>query len=476
MAFLVIAATASPASIAAASVDIVHFSYAKVLSDLLPPGRAFTRRAGTVLAKLLRAMGMELSRYQRRQHRFLADCDPETSLAALEWWEILLGLPDCEVPTTIEGRRQAAATKLAAAAGHDQSVTFWAGLFAKLGYDFTLFQFNEWIMTCEDDCDDVLLDDAWLLLLWFIVEHGDNDALLECRVEAERLLGMALNVHYRWDQIALALNTGTLYGVASNSEGATVAVGTSGLVLSSSWLLEAWAQQSSGVADVLYAVAAVDTVLVAVGEGSYCIRSVDNGKTWTQVALASEEKYSVARGPAGDKVVVAVGDVGSIYRSEDAGLTWTALSSGVTSPLYGVSACAGAIVAVGADGTIVRSPGGIMWSTVASPVATILRAVDGRGSTLVAVGDAGVVLVSQNAGLSWTLVGVGVVTDLLSVTGSWAGQWTIGGDGGVIVTSSDLATWAVQATTATANLYGAAESCPLGFACLVGASRTIVVE
>lgn len=480
MAFVDTTASSSPVCFGAAIVDVVHYRYAKVLTDLLPPGRALTRREDTVLGRLLRGLGMELSRAQRRSRRFFADCDPATSLAALEWWEILLGLPDCEVPTTIEDRRKVAAIKYAAAAGHDQSLDFWTELFAKLGYDFTLFKFSDQEMTCEDDCLDTLLDN-WQLLLWFIVEHGAQDGLLECRVEAEQLLGMAIQIHYHWDKVALESAAGHLLGAASSSAGATVVVGTSGLVLTSVWTLEEWAVQDPPTGDTLFAVAAVGAVLIAVGEPAAAYRSTDHGVTWDEVAFASEEKYSIARGPEDDEVVVAVGDNGSIYRSDDAGLSWSTMVSPVVgTSLKGVTACTGAMVAVGDGGTIIRSvDNGVTWLEAVSPTAIRLWAVDGRGLVLVAVGQDGVLVVSQDGGDSWKLGDSGVSSQLYAVTGNDNGRWYAGGAGGVIIANGediDDDPWITQTTTATDDLHAATESVPLGFACFAGVNRTIVVE
>ncbi len=480
MAFVDTTASISPVCFGAAIVDVVHYRYAKVLTDLLPPGRALTRREDSVLGRLLRGLGMELSRAQRRSRRFFADCDPATSLAALEWWEILLGLPDCEVPTTIEDRRKVAAIKYAAAAGHDQSLDFWTELFAKLGYDFTLFKFSDLEMTCEDDCLDALLDN-WQLLLWFIVEHSDQDGLLECRVAAEQLLGMAIQIHYHWDKVDLESAAGNLFGAATSSAGATVVVGSSGLVLTSAWTLASWAVQDPPTGDTLYAVAAVDTILLAAGEPAAIYRSTDHGVTWNEIAFASEEKYGLARGPEDDAVAVAVGDNGSIYRSDNAGLTWfTMVSPVVGTSLKAVTACTGAMVAVGDGGTIIRSvDNGVTWAEVTSPTGLRLWAVAGRGTVLVAVGDDGALAVSQDGGDSWKLGDSSVATDLFAVTANADGRWFASGAGGVIVTNGediDDDPWLPQETTATDDLHAATASIPLGFACFAGLNRTIVVE
>lgn len=438
MAFINLVATALPAAQGVAAFDVVHYGYTKPMQDLLPPGRAFTRRAGAVLTKVLTAKGMERSRIQRCVRRFLRECDPATALDALESWEVLLGLPDCEVPTTIEARRIAAAEKLAATVGHTQDIGFWSALFAKYGYKLELFDFGAWLLDCEDECDDPIVESFWLLVLWFLTSSGENDALLACRVEAERLLGLSISLHIAWEQVELDSDVGTLHGVASNSAGATVAVGAGGLALVSSGFLADWAEVDVGASDTLYAVTAVDDVLLAFGEPASCFRSTDNGETWTTVALASDEKYAAARGPDDDLVAIAAGENGRIYRSDDAGET---------------------------------------WSEVTSPTTEQLRAVDGRGLVMVAVGMVGTVLRSADAGETWEIIEVDQTAALLGVAASKPSRWTICGEGGLIlVSTNDGLTWTAQTTVINEDFTAAAASVPFNFAVLVGTERTIALE
>lgn len=478
MAFIDIVATAMPAAQGVASFDVVHYGYTKPLQDLLPPGRAFTRRAGAVLTKVLTAKGMERSRIQRCVRRFLRECDPATALDALESWEVLLGLPDCEVPTTIEARRIAAAEKLAATVGHTQDIGFWTDLFAKYGYKLELFDFGAWLLDCEDECDDPIVESFWLLVLWFLTSAGENDALLACRVEAERLLGLAISLHIAWEQVELDSSEGTLHSVASNSAGATVAVGAGGLALVSSGFLADWLEVDVGTSDTLYAVTAVADVLLAFGEAASCFRSIDNGETWTTVALASDEKYAAARGPDDDLVAIAAGENGRIYRTDDAGETWAEVTSPTTEQLYGAAAATGALVIVGAGGTILRSDdAGETWDEVTSPTTDPLRAVDGRGLVMIAAGIGGTVLRSANAGETWAIIDVDQTAALLGVAASKPGRWTICGEGGLILVSTDDGlTWTAQTTVLKEDFTAAAASVPFIFAVLVGTERTIALE
>lgn len=481
MAFIDAEAEAKPVSTASATLDLVHYRYTRPLQDLLPPGRAFTRRAGTFVTRLLTAKGMERSRVQRQAQEFLRECDPATSLKALDAWEILLGLPDCEVPTTLEGRRLAAAEKLAATVGHMQNLEYWTALFAKLGYDLELFDFGAWILDCEDECDDPVMEGLWLLVLWFLTWPGAYDALLACRVEAERLLGMSIELHLAWKKVALDSSDYVLRAAASNAAGTTIAVGDSGLVLRSAGYLLDWEEVNIGMPDdskSMFACCAVAEILFIADEDQNTYRSLDSGTTWSVDSLNGGIKYAASRGPEDDQVLVVVGEAGEIRRSTDAGLTWGANLAVSADLLLGVTAATGAMIAVGVGGVIRRSiDNGVSWGAVTSPTGTTLRAVAGRGLLVLAVGDGGMVLRSNDAGATWSIIDIDQAADLYGVTWSRPDRWTLCGDNSVISASLDEGlTWTLQTTDAVADFRAACPSVPFSFSVLVGTDRTIVLE
>lgn len=93
--------------------------YASQLGQLLPPGAAWTREDGTVLAALITAMAQEPARVDAFAHELLTELDPPQALQLLERWEALCGLPDqCSQPTeTIAERRVAVLAKLTVQGG-----------------------------------------------------------------------------------------------------------------------------------------------------------------------------------------------------------------------------------------------------------------------------------------------------------------------------------------------------------------------
>jgi uncharacterized protein YmfQ (DUF2313 family)/photosystem II stability/assembly factor-like uncharacterized protein len=472
-------AEAKPVSQGSAVVDVVHYGYTRPLQDLLPPGRAYSRRADTALTRLLTAKGMERSRIQRRAQLFLRECDPATALVTLDAWETLLGLPDCEVPTTLEARRLAAAEKLAATVGHLQNLSFWTALFAKFGYELELLDFGALLLDCEDECDDPVLESLWRLVLWFLTEPGEYDALLACRVEAERLLGMGIELHLAWQQVEEGAYF--LHSVCSDAAGATLAVGDSGLVLLSGGYLLDWEEIDIGMPDdskSMFCCCAVADILFIADEDQNTYRSIDSGTTWEVGSLNGGLKFGASRGPEDDQVLVVVGAAGEIRRSTDAGLSWGGNLAVNGEDLYGVTAATGAMVAVGESGTIVRSiNNGATWGAVVSPVATNLRAVNGRGLVVLAVGDGGVVLRSADAGATWSVIDIGLTTDLTGITATRSTRWVLCGAAALIASSVDEGVnWEVQDTNAVADLRAACASVPFGFAVLVGTDGAVIVE
>ena len=109
-------------------------------------------------------------------------------------------------------------------------------------------------------------------------------------------------------------------------------------------------------------------------------------------------------GQAGDPMFVAVGDQGTILRSPD-GAGWTVSTSGVTVALNDVAHGAGYYVAVGQAGKILRSNNGVDWSPASSPSSRDLFAVIHHGNRFVAVGgdySTGAETLESADGLTWT--------------------------------------------------------------------------
>lgn len=470
---------------ASSAIDLVHFGYTRVLQDLLPPGRAYTRKTGSVLQRLLAGIGMELSRVQRGLRRMLAEAQPATAITTISLWETLLGLPECDDPETLAERREVAATKLAAAIGHTQEEGWWSSLFEKYGYTLDEAKtFGEFFADCEGDCDLGVFDEAWLFYLWMVTTSGAADAVLECHVSKAQLLGYLLEVHYHWMQVPSLSGAADLRGVATSQDGWTVVVGYAGAILRSKDLLTSWATIVPPTAyDLTAACSAGKSLLVAVGNsvgGNGALYSDDAGATWLDITFATDDLHGVTRVQTDADDVIAVGDAGSAWLSEDGGATWTSKTTPTTEHLYAACCCTGAVVAVGATGTIIRTvDSGANWTEPASGTTVTLRGVAGFEATVVGVGDDGTVLRSSNAGVAWSPVTSGTTEDLYAVAvAPVTGRWTACGAGGTIIQSDDGgATWSV-ATIISSTLRGVGVSALINQAIVVGSGdpKQIFVE
>ena len=92
-----------------------------------------------------------------------------------------------------------------------------------------------------------------------------------------------------------------------------------------------------------------------------------------------------------------------ILASEDSGQTWQAAPVPQKNTLFSVAAGPTGRVAVGGDGTIIKSSDGLRWVIAKSVSTQTLRAVSGDQRRYFAVGASGTVITSTDCGSSWTL-------------------------------------------------------------------------
>lgn len=462
--------------------DITNQKFAPLVMDLLPRGPAWDRE-GPVLQALVRAEALELSRVAVRAKALERELDPNQTFECVTDWEESYGLPECATPDTIEGRRAAIKAKLLAQTGHDHSLGWWTDLVAKLGYYLHYVDVGPTYMTCIDDCVDLLTDEAFAFAL--AVDHGPDDALLECFVNKNALLISFPIVHYLWQPVT-APNSPDFTGVAGNSKGYTVATAHDGDVYVTDDLTLFQVVSSGSVG--LTSVCALGGLFLATNAGGVStgmLRSADNGVSWLQWVPfpAIGELWGITRGPYADAVAVAVGGNGRIFRTDDGGLSWAEMTSPVADPvlLIGVASARDVTVAVGSSDIsgIVRSlDNGLTWEYVENLGMTkILYGVSGYLDTIIAVGGAGEIWRSTDLGATWTLIPSGVTVDLRGVTGSLSGRWTACGDNGTILQSlDDGLTWETQVSPVTDNLRAAGFHLPDGRAVLVGTNKAFVVE
>ncbi|MDP3851872.1 MAG: PKD domain-containing protein [Luteolibacter sp.] len=161
-------------------------------------------------------------------------------------------------------------------------------------------------------------------------------------------------------------------------------------------------QRTSGTTNSLLAVAANDTVAVAVGGTGGVIRTSTDGVTWTTRSVPEFGGNLTFRGAVWDgakfiivgtdyNLTAPAGWQGAIYTSPD-GITWTRRygSTNRNDDLQAVASDGTGAVAVGNSGTVLTSADGLTWSPVViAGVAANLRGAAWNGSTYVIAGYAG---------------------------------------------------------------------------------------
>jgi uncharacterized protein YmfQ (DUF2313 family) len=117
-------------------------NYLSALLKLLPRGRAGAREAGSGISNTLTGFAAGFQRLDAAAIFLLQGAFPSTAINLLTEWEATLGLPDpcAGVAPTIQQRQNQVVARLSQAAG--QSVGFFVGFAAKLGFVITITEFT----------------------------------------------------------------------------------------------------------------------------------------------------------------------------------------------------------------------------------------------------------------------------------------------------------------------------------------------
>ncbi len=213
---------------------------------------------------------------------------------------------------------------------------------------------------------------------------------------------------------------------------------------------------------------------ITIGAGGFIAYTADLSSTGTWTQASSNTTSSLNALASNGAIVIAVGDNGTILRSDN-GASWSQASSTTSQHLYGISySGSGVWSAVGAQGTLLTSSdSGVTWKAATANTSNALRATAAQtssvtsngsttiGYTIVAVGDKGTVLRSTDGGSTWATQTSGTTANLLAVsqsssqtTGSTTNnQWVATGSGGTVIRSTDGMTWTSSTSTTPSNLY-----------------------
>ncbi len=274
-----------------------------------------------------------------------------------------------------------------------------------------------------------------------------------------------------------------------------LAVGNDGVALATDDGGDTWTAVDAGTSVDLYAVMGFDDLCGdggtqdcwwVAGAGGTILFSDDSGATWCEQETGTTETIRDL-GNVGPNDIFAAGTNGLFLRTTSGGqmcgaaADYTAGSTGTTADLHGVTSnLGGGWTAVGEDGTIVRSTSQTAGEPADSPTDVDLFGITancGGDCREIAVGAEGTVLRSidgadftaMSADGDATLRSVSMPIDEMTVL--------VAGDSGTIVGSSDGGdTWAPQSTPNCADLMGISAPPAAADAWAVGTIGTILTN
>ncbi|MBX6386333.1 MAG: DUF2313 domain-containing protein [Microbispora sp.] len=124
--------------------DLTSADYQAALQALLPHGRVWPREPDAVQSRVAAGLAQTAARLHARANYLLRDAFPVAPLELLPEWEATLGLPDpcagSAADQSMEQRQAAVAARFVGRGG--QSVAYYTGVAAALGYQITITQFT----------------------------------------------------------------------------------------------------------------------------------------------------------------------------------------------------------------------------------------------------------------------------------------------------------------------------------------------
>ncbi len=218
--------------------------------------------------------------------------------------------------------------------------------------------------------------------------------------------------------------------------GRFVATGVGMIGVSTS--LTNWSMQSLGAGTIFRGIAFGNGMFVTVAPST--LLGSTNGAQWTRL-LGPEIISWFTAVVYGNGLFLAIGEDGTTLRSQD-GVQWTQGVCPITpgdDPYPGLTFGQGLFVAVGDRGTIAASPDGVQWSLCRSGVSARLYGATYATGLFVVGGDGGTLLTSGD-GTNWTPRTTGVNTTLWDLAYG-NGTCLVLCIDGTLLTSTNLADW-----------------------------------
>jgi hypothetical protein len=220
--------------------------------------------------------------------------------------------------------------------------------------------------------------------------------------------------------------------------------------------LAAWTQQTTGPVNNLLDMVWTGDLFVAVGHT--IIMTSPDGVAWTQrdqnPGATWPNSDSLSAVAASDSVFVAVGSGGALLTSPD-GLTWGPGNPGVTASLNDVIWDGTQFVATGSSNTILTSTDGVTWSLQTSSStddATQLHVLGWSGAQFVAAGwgtGYNMIIMTSPDAITWTTQSISAPQYATAEDIIWDGsQWLMVTSRG-LYTSPDGIVWTAQTIAGT---------------------------
>jgi len=179
-------------------------------------------------------------------------------------------------------------------------------------------------------------------------------------------------------------------------------------------------------------------VLWVIGGFSTILHSNDDGASWGSWSLDEDIYLTTIQFVDGQNGVVS-GEFGTVLLTNDGGVSWNRANdlpgSFYSQSAYFISPLEGWVV--GLSGTIWKTDdGGQSWQLMSSGINTPLYGITGYGNTLVAVGDNSTILYQRVGDESWTPLNEAAMsrTYLRGVAGLGNGRFVVAGGAGSLFT------------------------------------------
>ncbi len=213
-------------------------------------------------------------------------------------------------------------------------------------------------------------------------------------------------------------------------------VGDHGMIMSSLDGLQ-WDRKFTPCFGQLSAIAWNGIRYVAVGAKGLVVTSLD-GDHWS--VWSSGTNLRLRGVIAAESFFYVFGDDGLLMVSWFGG--WLPLNSNTANDLYAAGKFDDRLVMVGSGGTIIYSDNNVDWIVPSVSTGNRLHDVVANGSVLIAVGTQGTIVRSTNLGSSWTVIAQGGINPCsYRVATTLDGDFHIMGNNGCHKTSSDGLSW-----------------------------------